>query len=234
MRATAYAALGAFGATATWFGPGLACHVPPLARALDIPRTLSDPRGVALTFDDGPHPEGTPAVLELLAARRMTATFFMVGEQVRRNPALAAEAFAAGHRVAVHGDRHRNLQRLAPARVRDDLDRAAESIAVAAGVPATDHRAPYGIYTLPGLREVRGRGWTPWLWSRWGVDWRAWRTPAQIAHELTGGGLRAGDVLLLHDADTYADPGSWRNTVAALPRILDAIEEAGLRAVPVG
>lgn len=234
MRATAYAALGAFGATATWFGPGLACHVPPLASALGIPRRLSDPRGVALTFDDGPHPQGTPAVLELLAERGMTATFFVIGEQVRRSPSLAAEAFAAGHRVAVHGDRHVNLQRLTPARLRDDLDRAVESIAEATGVPAADHRAPYGIYTPAAIREVRRRGWTPWLWSRWGVDWRAWRTPAQIARELTGGGLRAGDVLLLHDADTYADPGSWRNTVAALPSVLDAIEEAGFRTVPVG
>jgi len=233
MRASSLAASGALGATAFWFGPGLACHVPPLAAALGIPRRLSDARGVALTFDDGPHPEGTPAVLELLAARGMTATFFAVGEQVRRNPALAAETFAAGHRVAVHGDSHRNLQRLGPAALREDLDRAALSIADATGFPPADHRAPYGIYTPAALREVRRRGWTPWLWSRWGVDWRSWRTPAEIARELTGKGLRAGDVLLLHDADTYADRGSWRNTVAALPRVLDAIEEAGLATVPV-
>src|SRR5579863_1579382 len=81
-------------------------------------------RGVALTFDDGPHPEGTPAVLELLAREQIHATFFLVGEQVAQRPALAAELLAAGHAVGIHCQRRRNLLRLTPSQVRDDLARA--------------------------------------------------------------------------------------------------------------
>ena len=85
----------------------VAPHVPRAAAALHVPRTLRGAAGVALTFDDGPHPEGTPAVLEILAQADIKAAFFLVGEQVERRPALAAEIASRGHLVAVHGYRHR-------------------------------------------------------------------------------------------------------------------------------
>src|SRR5207248_1264757 len=69
---------------ALWCGPGLAVHWPPVARALNVPLTLEHGGGVALTYDDGPHPEGTPAVLEALRRAEARATFFLVGEQVER------------------------------------------------------------------------------------------------------------------------------------------------------
>jgi peptidoglycan/xylan/chitin deacetylase (PgdA/CDA1 family) len=180
-----------------------------------------------LTFDDGPHPHGTPAVLEILAAAAVRATFFLVGEQVLRAPAVAAEIVAAGHAVAVHGHRHRNLLRLAPAAVARDLDRAHEVIGEATGVTATLHRPPYGIYSWPALRAVRTRGWTPVLWSRWGRDWTRRATAAGITAKVAAD-VREGDVLLLHDADDYSAPDSWRRTVAALPRVLEAVGDAGL------
>src|SRR5271155_5632939 len=71
-----------------------------------------------LTFDDGPHAQGTPAVLDILAGADVRATFFLVGEQVRRNPALAREIVSAGHSIGLHCDRHRNLLRLMPCQVR--------------------------------------------------------------------------------------------------------------------
>jgi peptidoglycan/xylan/chitin deacetylase (PgdA/CDA1 family) len=204
--------------------PALAPHVPPLAAALRIPRRRDLPGAVALTFDDGPHPQGTPAVLEILRAHGAVATFFLVGEQVRRTGGLAGEIRAAGHALALHGDRHRTLLRLPAAALRDDLDRLAATLGDAI-VPV--HRAPYGVYTFAALAEIRRRCWTPLLWSRWGRDWRARATPAGVAAEVTRN-LRAGDVLLLHDADDYSAPGSWRTTVAALPAVLDAIGAAGL------
>jgi peptidoglycan/xylan/chitin deacetylase (PgdA/CDA1 family) len=222
----------AIGATvvAGWALPGLAPLVPPLAAALRIPTTIDVPGAVALTFDDGPHPEGTPAVLEALAAAGARATFFMVGEQVRRSPALAAEVVHAGHAVAIHADRHRNLLRLSPAAVAADLDAACATIADATGVVPALHRAPYGIYSWPALRAVRARGWTPLLWSRWGRDWTRRATPRGIAAKVADG-LRSGDVLLLHDADDYSAPGSHRRTAAALPRVLEAVAAAGLELV---
>lgn len=185
---------------------------------------------MALTFDDGPHPRGTPAVLEALAAAGARATFFLIGEQVRRSPALAREIVAAGHAVALHGDRHRLQLCVAPGALAEDLDRGHAAIAEATGVAPRLYRPPFGIFSPAGLAIVRRRGWAPLLWSRWGHDWRLHRTPAQIVAELTGR-LEAGDVLLLHDADDYSQPGSWQRTVAALPAVLAQIERRGLGTV---
>jgi peptidoglycan/xylan/chitin deacetylase (PgdA/CDA1 family) len=218
---------------AAWTLPALAPLAPRLAATLNIPTHNEDPKTVALTFDDGPHPQGTPAVLEALAKAQVHATFFMVGEQVLRAPGLAAEVVAAGHAVAIHGHRHRNLLRLTPNAIADDFDRAHAVIAEATGRAPKLHRAPYGIYSWPALRAVRARGWTPVLWSRWGHDWRRRATAATIAAELTEN-LKGSEILLLHDADDYSARGSWRATVQALPAVLDAVAAAGLTfAAPV-
>jgi len=224
-------AVAAGGAAAAWSAPALAAIWPPAARALGIQSRLPGaPDGVALTFDDGPHPQGTPAILDTLARAGATATFFLIGEQVERHGSLAAEIAAAGHAIGVHGHRHRNLLRLTPGQLAADLDRAAEVIAGATGSPLRLHRPPYGIFSPPGLRMVRRRGWRPLLWSRWGRDWSARASAASIA-DLVTRRLAAGDVLLLHDADHYSATGSWRRTASALPRVLEAIERRGLRPV---
>jgi peptidoglycan-N-acetylglucosamine deacetylase len=201
--------------------------VPSVAEALGLPRRIDRSDAVALTFDDGPHSEGTPAVLEALRERQATAIFFLCGEQVDRDPALAAEISAAGHTVAVHGYRHRNALRLPPRSFVDDLERAIASIEQATGLRPDLFRPPYGIFSYPSIVEVRARGLEPLLWSRWGHDWRSDRSPAAIAAEVAED-LRGGDVLLLHDADHYSQPECWRGTVAALPSILDRIEAGGL------
>ena len=224
------AAVLATGAAAAWAAPALAPVVPGVAAALRVPTRCALPGAVAITFDDGPHPQGTPAVLAALAAADARATFFLVGEQVRRDPGLAAEVAAAGHAVAVHGDRHRNLLRLGPRALEDDLARAAATIAGATGAVPVLHRAPYGIYSPLALRAVRARGWTPLLWSRWGRDWTRRATATSVAATVADG-VRGSDVLLLHDADDYSAPDCWRATVGALPRVLAAIGEAGLRPV---
>ncbi len=226
--APAPAAGAALAAGAAWSLPALAPLVPSLCGSLGIPRTLSgEQSAVALTFDDGPHPRGTPAVLDALAATGARATFFLIGEQVRREPALAREIVAAGHSVALHGDRHRLQLRVPPRALAADLDRGLATIAEAAGVAPRHYRPPFGIFSPAGLAIVRRRGWAPLLWSRWGHDWRLHRTPGQIADEVTER-LAAGDVLLLHDADHYSQPGSWQRTAAALPAVLAEIERRGL------
>src|SRR4051794_5542762 len=209
-------------------GLGMAHALPALAQPVPAVRALlgieaaTPGNGVALTFDDGPHPEGTVAVLETLRRHGVHVTFFLVGEQVARRPALAAEVAAEGHGIALHCDRHRNLLRLTPHQVSDDLERARERIGSATGVEPELHRPPYGVYSAAGLWLVRRRGLRPLLWTQSGRDWSAGATPHSIAYEVTSG-LRPGSVLLLHDGDAYSSAGSWRNTVAALPEVLDRI-----------
>jgi peptidoglycan/xylan/chitin deacetylase (PgdA/CDA1 family) len=210
--------------------PALAPVVPAVARRLGIPLTLAGTAGAALTFDDGPHPEGTPAILEILARTAVKATFFLVGEQVEQRPALAREIVDQGHVVALHGHRHRVQLRLSAAAVEDDLRRGVEAIRAATGEAPVLHRPPYGIYTRAGLDTAQRSGLAPLLWSRWGKDWRRLTTPARIAARATRG-VGAGDVILLHDADFYSARGSHRRTAQALPSILSELNRRGLATV---
>ena len=207
--------------------PGLAAAVPALRRPLGVEDRTASGRGYALTFDDGPHPLGTPAVLALLDDARVSATFFLVGEQVRRNPGLARELVDSGHTIGLHCNRHRNLLRLAPWQVREDLDRAQAAIEDATGSSPSLYRPPYGVLNAEALRQARVRGWRTVLWSHWGRDWEERATPTSIAERVTAG-VREGAVLLLHDADDYSAEGSWRRTVGALPRVFAALAEHGL------
>jgi len=210
--------------------PGLAPVLPPVARALEIPLMVPWATGVALTFDDGPHPEGTPAVLEILARQAARATFFLVGEQVERRPGLAAEIAAAGHAIGLHGHRHRLQLRLTADEIQADLDRGAAAIAEATDTHPRLHRPPYGAYSGAGLTIARQRGLEPLLWSRWGKDWRRFTTPDRITRRATRA-LRNGDVILLHDADFYSAANSHRKTVTALPAILDTLKRHGVDTV---
>lgn len=230
MDARSKALVGALTVGAVWCGPALAPHWPALARVLDIPLRGREMGGVLLTFDDGPHPEGTPAVLEMLAQRSATAMFFLVGEQVERYPSLAREIAAAGHVLAVHGYRHRNQMLLTGRELADDLLRGIDTIGEVFGRRPRLYRPPYGIFTPAGLSQARRSSLEPLLWSKWGRDWRANTTPEEIAR-LSTDGVTADDVVLLHDADWYSSPRSHRNTAAALPMILDALAERGLATV---
>ena len=211
-------------------GPALAPVVPAIGNSLPVVLREDGAEGVAITFDDGPHPQGTPAVLEALREAGALATFFLAGEQVVRRPSLAAEIVAAGHRVELHCHRHRNQLRLSPRQLIEDAERARAAIEEASGQAVSDYRPPYGIFSAVGLRAVRGRGWRPVLWSQWGRDWTRHATPASIARKTTAT-VRAGDILLLHDADYYSAPGSWVRTAAALPSILEELEARGLKSM---
>jgi peptidoglycan/xylan/chitin deacetylase (PgdA/CDA1 family) len=210
----------------------LAAHVPAVAVAYGIPRRLSRTDAAALTFDDGPHPEGTPAVLDALDAAGAKATFFLMGEQVERRPELAREIAVRGHAVGVHGYRHTLLLRRTRRGLADDLDRAASLIANATGTVPAYYRAPYGVFSTASLELARVHGWIPLLWSRWGRDWERRATGEAIARRSVRR-LTGGEFVLLHDADYYSSAGSWRRTVEALPEILAAGSTLGLSWVPV-
>lgn len=215
---------------AGYFLPALAFYSRTLRVALGVESETATGRGAAVTFDDGPHAQGTPAVLEILAERGTRATFFLVGEQVLRNPAPAAEIVAAGHAIGLHCHRHRNLLRLAPWQVREDVSRAQAAIEDATGVSPALYRPPYGILNASALRIARQAARRTLLWSHWGRDWRARATPKSIAACVTKDVVQ-GSILLLHDADDYSAPDSWQRTARALPRVLDVLAERGIETV---
>ena len=220
------------GAVVAQWAPALAAVLPQTAKAFAIPTTLPSASGVLLTFDDGPHPEGTPAVLAELDHARAPAVFFVCGEQAARYPQLLREIAAAGHELALHGHRHQTRRQWSRALLAADTRRALETVAAAAETVPRLYRPPHGVFTLTGLRLIRSLGLQPLLWSKWGRDWERRATPAAIAANATAR-LRPGDVVLLHDADHYGARESWRATAAALPQIFDQLAAARLRATSV-
>ena len=211
--------------------PALSPHVAPVCDLLGIRRRLGTPGAVALTFDDGPHPQATPQVLDLLAGEGVAATFFLVGEQVTRRAGLCQEIVSAGHAVGLHGHTHRTELRLTPRALAADRARGLEAIHDAVGVVPSIHRPPYGAASAAGLALARHAGLQTVLWSRWGRDWRRRATADGVARDVLRGGPPDGEIVLLHDADHYGADGCWRATVGALPWILDACRRAGLASV---
>jgi len=193
----------------------------------------ADARGVALTFDDGPSPEHTPRVLDLLDEAGVKATFFVIGKKVEAHPELVRDIARRGHAVGVHGYAHDRLFSLrSPAVVRADIERAAKAIEAVLGERPVMFRPPIG-YTSP--RMAKGLGELDFDlsvigWSARGLDGlsraRAERVAARVVPR-----LEDGAIVLLHDAAEHDDftPAS----IAALPRILDAMAARNLPGVRV-
>ncbi len=156
-----------------------------------------------------------------------------MGEQVARDPALVRDIVAAGHEVGNHGFHHRNHLLRNPFDVAADIRRGAELLAEVSGTRPELYRPCYGVVTAGTLLGVRATGARLVLWSRWGADWRARATPPAIVRRAAAR-LRGGDIVLLHDADRYAAPGSWSNTLAALPPLLERVRALGLTPAPIG
>src|SRR4051794_34125360 len=136
-----------------------------------LPALERVPSGIALTFDDGPDPLGTPAVLDALDAIGAHATFFLVGEQLMRHHAIAREAATRGHELALHCFEHVSQDTLRPQAVRDDLARAVGAFEVAVGRRPRFCRPPYGRFSEAGYDACRHLGMEPVYWSAWGLDW---------------------------------------------------------------
>jgi peptidoglycan/xylan/chitin deacetylase (PgdA/CDA1 family) len=184
--------------------------------------------GVALTFDDGPDPDATPAVLRALRAAEARAVFFLVGEQVEAHPELARQVADEGHVVALHGFRHVEHDELGD-EARADLERGAAAIAAATGADPRLYRPPYGRFSEQSYAAARELGLMPVYWSAWGSDWEP--IPPERIAETAIRDLASGAILLLHDSARYATRPSAKPTAGALPAILVAMQDRGLEPV---
>jgi peptidoglycan-N-acetylglucosamine deacetylase len=180
------------------------------------------PRLIALTFDDGPHPTRTPAILDILAARGVKATFFVTGDRARAYPALVRRMDAEGHVVATHTVNHPLLTSLSASQQRAQIAGGADIIdgIVGAGT-ARCLRPPYGGYSSTTVQVARDRGLAIVLWSRDANDWRGWSTSQMVAAALNTSRDGGRGILILHD--------TLSNTVGALPSIISALASNGYR-----
>lgn len=197
-----------------------------LVLALGVPAPASAvtacSRGtVALTFDDGPHGTHTPKVLDVLARKKAKGTFFQVGSQVARRPAITRRAHAEGHRIANHTNAHERLTSLSDRAIRDTLARANTRITNAGAAKPTLVRPPYGATNSRVRNVINGMGMRQVTWNIDPQDWRSGRSASSITSFVLAN-LRDGGNILLHDG--VANSGA---TVTALPRIIDGVRARG-------
>ncbi len=195
-----------------------------------LPHTAVARREVALTIDDGPDPQVTPAVLDVLDAHNAKATFFCIGERAGAHPDLCRDIVRRGHAVENHSHHHRHSFSLSgPGGFVRELETAQATLAGITGQAPTFFRAPAGLRN-PFLDPVLSRlGLQLASWTRRGFDTRE-RDPMKVLHRLRYG-MRAGDILLLHDGHAARTASGQPAILEVLPVLLDSIASAGLRPV---
>ncbi|GHG07651.1 polysaccharide deacetylase familiy protein [Deinococcus piscis] len=180
---------------------------------------------VALTFDDGPDPQHTPAVLDALAAADMRATFFLLSGTAQRHPELVRRILAEGHEIGVHAARHRHAWARLPWDAYRDPVQARRELERLSGSRLRWGRPPHGAYTLANLLGLRRARLTPVHWSIEGGDWARGAMPQGVQDKVRRE-LHGGAVIVLHDSG----PGA-RVTPTALPEILREMAERGFSSV---
>ena len=195
-----------------------------------LPAAAVARREVALTVDDGPDPDVTPQVLDLLDAHGQRATFFCIAERVAAHPALAREIVARGHSIQNHTARHRhNFSFLGPRGYAAEISRAQDILTQVTGERPSCFRAPAGLrnpFLAPVLRRL---GLSLVSWTRRGFDTRE-RDPAKVLERLVRG-LAAGDILLLHDGNAARTATGQPIVLEVLPPLLARLEADRLLAV---
>ncbi|WP_096713222.1 polysaccharide deacetylase family protein [Microbacterium sp. SZ1] len=211
-------------------------RVSPLFRSVVAVRT-SEPV-VILTLDDGPDPEWTPRILDLLAERGATATFFVLLTRTRRHPELLQRIVEEGHEVALHGEDHRRLTSLSATEVQRMLTEGRSELEAQAEATVAWYRPPYGALSVPTWRAVRDAGMMPVLWTTSVLDGRDAAHEERLRRALSG--IRPGAIVLAHDSRAGADDGVDDGPVTPFDRaaliadVIDSYAKRGLTTVSLG
>lgn len=177
---------------------------------------------VAMTFDDGPHPSLTPQLLDMLLARGIRATFYVIGRNAARYPQILQRMVAEGHEVGNHTWSHPSLHGHSDASVLNQIDRTNQAVYDAVGRPPVTMRPPYGnLYDRQRLMLFEARSMPTVLWSVDPLDWQ--RPGSSVVSQRIVGGSHTGAVILAHDIHSA--------TVRAMPSALDGVTGRGFRFV---
>ncbi|MFZ3101401.1 MAG: polysaccharide deacetylase family protein [Desulfitobacteriaceae bacterium] len=175
---------------------------------------------VALTFDDGPDPEFTETILDILKQKQIKATFFVVGENARQNPSLLRRMITERHEIGNHGYTHDYSQR----KLTEEIKQTDQSVYIATGTHTYFYRPPGGFITKSQINVIRNQGYVVTLWS---VDSRDWSNPGvnRIVSNVVQK-VFPGAIVLLHDGGGFKS-----QTVSALEQVIDKLNEDGYRFV---
>ena len=189
----------------------------------------SDTSSVALTFDDGPSKD-TEAILDVLGEHKVTASFFMIGRQVETFPGIAQRVLAEGHEIGNHSYSHPIYLYQRAHRTREELERTQAVISETTGIRPRFARPPCGVRTPAYFATTRSLGLRTVQWDVAGFDWKE-RSAKRIATDVLKR-VQPGSIVLLHDGDSDGKQDR-RDTVAALPLIIEGLQEKGLHVVPL-
>jgi peptidoglycan/xylan/chitin deacetylase (PgdA/CDA1 family) len=208
---------------------GLGVRTAVLSRLAGVRRRV--PTGVALTFDDGPMPGTTDAVLDALADLGVRATFFCVGRNAERHPALVHRILSEGHAVGSHSHTHAPAGAQSPRQLAEDYVGGRRAVEDAAGRRVALFRPPYGLLKPATIRMMRAC--ETWTWSVDPADWRGDADAASITAALRD--VDGGDVVLLHD---WLEPqvphsGDRSATITSVRSLVGRLVVAGVPLVPL-
>jgi len=195
-----------------------------------------DPPTVYLTYDDGPNPTTTPALLDLLARERVRATFFVIDRHVTDETAsLVMRMFADGHAVALHSATRKHMV-MSPSRLARTLTAAADRIGALTGSRPCPAFRPHGGWRsgpmYEGLRQI-DYSLVGWGWMLWDVDWFHRRTADRIVARIVER-VRPGDIVVMHDGDESHPREPQPEVVEATARIIAALRARGFSFGTVG
>jgi peptidoglycan/xylan/chitin deacetylase (PgdA/CDA1 family) len=187
-------------------------------------RVLVSGNYIAMTFDDGPHPQNTTRLLDMLRARNIKATFYVIGRSVDLYPQVVRRTVAEGHEIGNHSQTHRLLSKLSDAELRQEMSRCRDAVGRAAGVQPRTMRPPYGGLLQRQRELVHAEfGYPVILWSVDPLDWK--RPGAGVISSRILAGASSGGIVLAHDLHAQ--------TVDAMPAALDGLLKRGFKFVTV-
>jgi len=179
---------------------------------------------IAITFDDGPHPQNTPRLLDMLRARNIKATFYVIGRSVDLYPQVVRRTVAEGHEIGNHSNTHRLLSKLGDDELRQEMERCRDAVGRAAGVQPRTMRPPYGGLLQRQRELVHAEyGYPTILWSCDPLDWK--RPGPSVVTSRILAGTSAGGIVLAHDLHAQ--------TVDAMPATFDGLLRRGFKFVTV-